>query len=48
MSSQWYSLQKYSHLESQGDTIDSTKTHWFAMQMLELNALLESPTADPD
>ena len=28
MSSQ-YSLQKYSHLEFQGDTIDSTKTHCF-------------------
>ena len=33
MSSQ-YSLQKYSHLESQGGTIDSTKTHCFATQVL--------------
>ena len=47
MSSQ-YSLQKYSHLESQGGTIDNTETHCFATQVLRHHALLVSPTADPD
>ena len=47
MSSQ-YSLWKYFHLESQGGTIDSNKTHCFATQVLRHHTLLVSPTADPD
>ena len=43
MSSQ-YSLRKYSHLESQGGTIDSTKTHCFATQVLRYHLCSPSIT----
>ena len=43
MSSQ-YSLQKYSHLESQGGIIDNTETHCFTTQVLRHHACSPSIT----